>query len=55
MEEEEMAVARQWLGKHFSTAMNQHGNRGIVGSMFSKWSILRLHNEDQWEKCYDYL
>jgi hypothetical protein len=40
------AIARQWHGKHISTAMNQHARiEELLEIMFSMLSVLRLHNE----------
>jgi hypothetical protein len=46
-----MALAKQWLDKHFSMTVDVHPTiEELVETMFPVQSILRLYNEDQCEK-----
>jgi hypothetical protein len=51
MEQAEVAIAKQWHGKHVSTAVNQHATiEELLEAVFSMQSVPRLYSEDQWEK-----
>jgi hypothetical protein len=51
MEPEEMAVARKWLRKHLSAAMDIYtAIEGLLEVVFSVWSVLRLYDEGHQEK-----
>jgi hypothetical protein len=46
----ETAVARHQLGEHVSTETNQEAIIELLEAMFSIRYVLRLYNEDQWDK-----
>jgi hypothetical protein len=48
------SIARQWLGKHNSAAMNMHiMAEELFGVVFSMWSVPRLYSEHEQEKFAD--
>jgi hypothetical protein len=45
VEQQGVAIARQWQGKHVSTAMNKYAKiKELLKAVFSIWSAPRLYN-----------
>lgn len=46
-----MVMAKQQLGKQTSMAMDMHATtEDVLEAVISVWPILKLHDEDQWDK-----
>jgi hypothetical protein len=52
VEEEEMAIAKELLGKHVPVAMATHATIDtLLEVVFPEWSVPRIYNEGQQACC----